>query len=67
MGVSSSKFNKKYDTDTFVNAEQKARKIYNYRIKTYDPLIHGPRENYIMRVEAEFELNCIPEYMRHGS
>lgn len=67
MGVSASKLNKKYDTYSFVNAEQDARKIYNYRVKTYDPIINGPREIYMVQVEAEFELNCLPEFMRQWS
>jgi hypothetical protein len=67
MGVPNSKLVKKPDTDTFVNAELKARKVYNYRVKTYDPLRHGSRELYMKQVEAEFELNCIPLYMHYGS
>ena len=67
MGVPNSKLVKKQDTDTFVNAELKARKVYNYRVKTYDPSRHGSRELYMKEVEAEFELNCIPEYAQYGS
>ena len=67
MGVPNSKLVKKLDTDTFVNAELKARKVYNYRVKTYDPLLHGSREIYMKAVEAEFELNCIPVYIQYTS
>ena len=67
MGLNSST---QYNTNT-VNmdwsvAKKNANKIYNYRIKNYNPLVHGPREYYMLQVEAEYELECIPEYYRSG-
>lgn len=47
-------------------SRKNANKIYNYRIKNYNPLVHGPREYYMVQVEAEYELECIPEYYRSG-
>ena len=61
MGSSSSKSSNNNDWET---AKQKAIKIYNYRLKNYNPLQHGPREHYIVQIEAEYELECIPEYIR---
>ena len=41
-------------------AKQNADKIYNYRIKNYNQMIHGPLQVYMTQVEAEYELECIP-------
>ncbi len=45
-------------------AKQYADKIYNYRIKNYNQMIHGPIQVYMMQVEAEYELECIPPGFR---
>jgi hypothetical protein len=47
-------------------AHKKAMKIYNYRVKHYNPLEHGTIEYYMAQVQAEYELECIPEYLRSG-
>ena len=47
-------------------AQKNANVIYNYRIKHYNPLKHGPKHYYMLQVEAEYELECIPEYYRSG-
>jgi hypothetical protein len=68
MGVNISKVNRaKYVTDEYVSARQKAGRVYTYRVKDYDPARHGPKEMYMMQVEAEYELNCIPESLQYGS
>ena len=61
-----SSYSKTSNNNDWQIAEQKAAKLYNYRIKNYNPLIHGPRHYYMLQVEAEYELECIPEYMRSG-
>jgi hypothetical protein len=67
MGCSESSQNYSSEScDTFESAKQRATKVYNYRIKNYNPIIHGPIEFYIIQIEAEYELECIPEYMRRG-
>ena len=68
MGASSSSAKRlKYVTDEYVSARQKAGRVYTYRVKDYDPARHGPKEMYMMQVEAEYELNCIPETLQYGS
>ena len=32
----------------------------NYSDKNYNQMIHGPIQVYMMQVEAEYELECIP-------
>ena len=63
MGSSSSKISNNNDFET---AKKKAIKNYMYRIKHYNPMEHGPREYYMAQVEAEYELDCIPEHLRSG-
>jgi hypothetical protein len=65
MGSKSSKnsncSNKNYNWDL---AKQNADKIYNYRIKNYKQMIHGPMQVYMIQVESEYELECIPLGLR---
>ena len=68
MGASSSSAKSfKFATDEFAFARQKAGRVYTYRVKDYDPARHGPKHIYMMQVEAEYELNCIPETLQYGS
>jgi len=67
MGSTCSNESIQENVETFETAKQRANKIYNYRMKHYSPLLHGPRDYYMLQVEAEYELECIPEYMRRGS
>jgi hypothetical protein len=71
MGLSNSKSSKKnkheVDLEEFVRAKQNAYNQYMYRLKSYDPEIHGPKYIYMLEVDAEYELNCIPPYLRRGS
>jgi hypothetical protein len=70
MGLSNSKSSKKnkdeVDLEDFVKAKQNAYNQYVYRIKKYDPSIHGPKYIYMLEVDAEYELNCIPTYLRYN-
>lgn len=63
MGSSSSKTTNNNDWEM---AQKRAIKIYNYRIKHYNPIEHGPRDYYMTQVHAEYELECIPEFLRSG-
>ena len=63
MGSSSSKTTNNIDWEI---AQQRAIKVYNYRIKHYNPNEHGSQQYYIAQVQAEYELECIPEYLRSG-
>jgi hypothetical protein len=56
-----------YCDDEWESAKQRAAKVYNYRIKHYNYSMHGPIDFYMARVEAEYELECIPEQCRYGS
>ena len=67
MGSTSSSSSSKNIVNTsWESAQQNARKIYNYRIKHYNPNEHGPRYYYMLQVEAEYELECIPKLFRGG-
>jgi len=55
------------DDNAWENAKKKADSIYNFRIKNYNYLHHGHKEIYMIQVEAEYELECIPEQYRTNS
>ena len=69
MGLSNSKSRKNKDEinlEDFVRAKQMAYKQYVYRVKTYNPDIHGPKYIYMLEVEAEYESNLIPAYLQYN-
>lgn len=47
MGSSSSKTT---NTNDWEMAQQRATKVYNYRLKHYNPIEHGSREYYMAQV-----------------
>jgi hypothetical protein len=64
MGCTDSSY--EYPDDLCESSQQRAIKNHEYRLKHYDPSIHGPYYYYMLQVEAEYEVECIPEYMRRG-
>jgi hypothetical protein len=55
------------DDNAWENAKKKADSIYNFRIKNYNYLHHGPKNIYMIKIEAEYELECIPERFRSNT
>ena len=58
-------FSKNFINDDWKLAEQDAREIYNYRILQYDPADHGPPMAYMKQIQTEYNVNCIPKYIRN--
>lgn len=56
-----------HDDKAWENAKKKADSIYNFRIKNYNYLHHGPKDLYMLQIEAEYELESIPEQYRTNS
>jgi hypothetical protein len=63
---SSNKYTAKQEEAIMAAARERALKIYNYRVNSYNYLVHGPIEYYMVQIQAEYELECIPEFMRSG-
>ena len=63
MGSSSSK---NTNNNEWEIAEKRAIKIYRYRITHFNPIEHGSRDVYMAQVQAEYELECIPQFLRSG-
>jgi hypothetical protein len=55
------------DDKLWENDKKKANRIYNFRIQNYNYLIHGSRDFYMIQVEAEYELECIPKQYRSNT
>jgi hypothetical protein len=43
-----------------------ANRKFNIRVKSYSYPHHGPYHEYIEWCRAQYELDCIPEYLRYG-
>jgi len=63
MGTNSSKISQKYSKD---NNVLKHRALLNYiqKLKNYDESINGPMKDYMAQVEADYQVECIPECYR---
>jgi hypothetical protein len=64
MGSSSSKNTN--NNNEWEIAKKRAIKVYNYRITHFNPIEHGSRDVYMTQVHAEYELECIPQFLRSG-
>lgn len=69
MGNSNSNAAKKRQEEEEENDKlyKRAVKLYHYRLKNYNPMIHGYYSNYLHNIQAQFELDCIPDYLRRGA
>ena len=63
---SSSNTSIKKETET-EKAYKNALKVYQQRLQSYNLYIHGPYHIYLYNVEAQFELDCIPQDAMQGS
>lgn len=45
----------------------KAVELYKQRLRNYDYAFHGNYTTYLRSIQAQFQLDCIPEYLRYGS
>jgi hypothetical protein len=46
--------------------EAEAMHKFNYRVRTYSYPHHGPYHEYIEWCRAQYELDCLPDYCKHG-
>jgi hypothetical protein len=63
MGTNRSKISQKSCKDVNM-LKHRALLIYIDGLKKYNETIHGPLEAYMIQVEADYQLNCIPEHYR---
>lgn len=62
MGQSSSS-----STNSEINWERQAAINFHKRIQSYNYAYHGPYCYYVEWCRSQYELECIPEWMRQGS
>jgi hypothetical protein len=49
------------------NWEREASINFHKRIKAYNYAYHGPYSYYVECCQAQYQLECIPDYCRQGS
>ena len=64
MGINSSKISQKSSNDVTM-LKHKALLNYIEKLKNYDESINGSMEDYMAQVEADYQVECIPEYRRN--
>ena len=64
MGNSNSSRTEALIEDQRLQAE--ARRRFDYRIRTYNFAYHGPYYEYIRWCQAQYELDCLPDYCKQG-
>ena len=57
------KSSRQYQTPSL---HEEAARNFHKRIKAYNYAYHGPYHNYIEWCRAQYELECIPIYLRQG-
>ncbi len=44
----------------------KAVELYKQRLRNYNYAYHGDYITYLRNIQAQFQVDCIPEYLRYG-
>jgi len=44
----------------------KAVELYKQRLKNYNYAFHGNYATYLRNIQAQFQLDCLPEYLKYG-
>jgi hypothetical protein len=55
------KYNQQIDT-----LQSRALELFRHRVNNYHYAYHGPYEEYIHYIRAQYELDCFPESLRYG-
>lgn len=70
MGLSNSKKNRareqQQQQQEMDELQQIAARAYHYRLQNYNPYKHGPYGDYLYDVEAQYELDCLPECVKYS-
>lgn len=45
----------------------KALELYKQRLKNYDYAFHGNYRIYLQNIQAQFQLDCLPDYLKYGN
>jgi hypothetical protein len=45
----------------------KALELYKQRLKNYDYAFHGNYTTYLHNIQAQFQLDCLPDYLKYGN
>ena len=45
----------------------KALELYKQRLKNYDYAFHGNYTTYLRNIQAQFQLDCLPDYLKYGN
>ena len=69
MGLSNSKQRERErqrEMQEMYELQQMAARNYHYRLQNYDFYIHGSYRKYKRYVEAQYELDCMPDCVKYG-
>jgi hypothetical protein len=70
MGLSNSKKNRAREQQHYIEDMEELQRIaaraYHYRLQNYNPYKHGPYGEYLYDVEAQYELDCLPECVKYS-
>ena len=67
MGANQSAEKEKEYQAELERLKAKAKKLYVKRLNEYSHVLHGDYNNYLYTIDALYDLECIPEYLRYGN
>ena len=44
-----------------------AVELYRQRVRNYNYAYHGNYSDYLIDIQAQFQLDCLPEWVKYGS
>ena len=68
MGITESRMNRQiqYEKERRERMEA-AFALYQERLSQYNYNMHGNRHRYMFQIEAQYEMDCLPECVKQGS
>ena len=67
MGANQSAEKEKQYQAELAKLEATAARLYNKRLNEYNYALHGDYNSYLYTIQAYYDLECIPEYLRYGN
>jgi hypothetical protein len=67
MGANQSAEKEKQYQAELERLKTKAKKLYVKRLNEYNYALHGDYNSYLYTIDALYDLECIPEYLRYGN
>ena len=65
MGANNS-ISRQNEQNVYAELKRRAFEIYKHRVENYNYAYHGPYHKYLRYIQAQYELDCLPNSIKYG-